>query len=353
MEKPVSSSRLSTKTRKVNKVEKSSGSKKRDRSSGGLAKQRWLLTGILLLVAIAVGGFFLGRSSLVSLLSRYFQPKQPQIAQEIVTTPVVESNKAKIAELESQVKGYELVLQRKPDDRTALTGLIDTKLELAKQGVGSINDTIEPLEKLAKLNPQETKYGILLAQTKQQVGDIEGAATTYRALLESKPGEISALDGLVGLLLEQERPQAAIGLLQDTLENAPKLNEIKTGTIDEVSVRLILGAVYAEQQRYADAIGIYDKAIKSSRDDFRPVLAKAIVLQKQGKNNEAKQLFDAAAQISPSQYRDQIKELASASPSPQVEASPTSPNSSSDAKSTPPKESPNSSPDPENPDQQN
>lgn len=348
MEKPVSSSRLSTKTRKVNKVQKSSVSDKRDRKASGSTKQRWLFSGILLLLAIAVGGFFLGRSSLFPFLSRTFLQEQPQPAPEVATTPAVESNQAKIAELESQVKGYELVLQRKPDDRNALTGLIETRLELARLGVGSIKDTIEPLEKLAKQNPQETKYGILLAQTKQQIGDIEGSATAYRSILESKPGEISALDGLVGLLLEEQRPQAAIGLLQDTLENAPKLNQIKPGTIDEVSVRLILGAIYAQQQRYPEAIGIYDKAIKSSRDDFRPILAKAIVLQKQGKNNDAKPLFDAAAQISPSQYRDQIKELASASTSSEDEASL---KSSPNAKTTQPKESPNSNLDPEKPDQ--
>lgn len=320
MEKPVPSSPLSTSTHNVNRVQKSPVSPKRVRKGFGLAKDRWLLTGVLLLVAIAIGGFFLGRSSLFPLLSRSLKQEQP--SQATTAPSPSESNQAKQAELQAQAKGYELVLQRKPDDRTALIGLIDTRLELVRLGAGSIKDAIEPLEKLASLNSEETKYAVLLAQTKQQIGDMEGAATTYRSILESKPGDIRALDGLVNLLLGQQRPEAAIGLLQDTLENAPKLNQIKPGTIDETSVRLILGAVYDQQQRYPEAIVIYDKAIKGSKEDFRPLLAKAMVLQNQGKNDEAKPLFAAAAQSAPSQYRDQIKQMASAPPPAKAEESP-------------------------------
>ena len=287
-------------------------SQKRDRKPSGKTNNRWLISGVLLLVFIAVGGFFLGRSSLIPLLSNAFKQTQPSGGTKAETA--TESPTAKQAELESQVKGYELVLQRKPDDQTALEGLINTKLELVRLGVVPLKDTIEPLEKLAKLNPEDSKYTILLAQTKQYIGDLEGAAGAYRSILEAKPGDLKALDGLVNLLLDQKRPEAAIGLLQDTLDNAPKLNQIKFGTIDIVSVQLMLGRIYAEQKRYGEAITVYDKAIKTNLDDFRPLLAKAIVLQQQGKNEQAQPLFSTAASLAPAQYKDQIKQLASAPP---------------------------------------
>ncbi|MCL1463749.1 tetratricopeptide repeat protein [Argonema galeatum] len=328
------------------RVQSSPVSQKRVRKSSGEAKQRWLISAVLLLVLIAIGGFLLGRSSLFPFLSKAFQQEQPSAG--TTAAPAVESNKAKQAELETQAKGYELVLQRKPEDRTALQGLIDTRLELVRLGVGSLKDTIEPLEKLAKLNPEQTEYAVLLAQTKQQMGDLEGAATVYRTILESKPADLNALDGLVNLLLDQQRPEAAIGLLQDTLDNASKLNQIKPGTIDEVSIRLMSGRVYAEQQRYDEAIAAYDKAIKGDKDDFRPVLAKAIVLRQQGKNDQAQPLFSSAALLAPAKYKDQINQLASASPAPEE-----SPDSNPDTNSPAPEDSPNSSPDANNGDGQN
>ncbi|NES82146.1 MAG: tetratricopeptide repeat protein [Moorea sp. SIO2B7] len=118
-------------------------------------------------------------------------------------------------QLETEAKGYELVLQRESDNPTALQGLLEVRL---KQG--DLKGAIIPLEKLAKLNSQETDYMILLAQAKQQISDYEGAARGYRAVLASHPGDMNALQGMVSLLLQQNRPEAAIGLLQDTLKTA-------------------------------------------------------------------------------------------------------------------------------------
>ncbi|MBE9225109.1 tetratricopeptide repeat protein [Phormidium sp. LEGE 05292] len=247
-----------------------------------------------------------------------------QEASSARTPASVQTPAGKQEELQAQAKGYQLVLQREPDNETALKGLLFTQLELVRQGVADVNTTIEPLEKLAKLKPENTEYAVLLAQAKQQTGDREGAAKAYRAILESQPGDIKALQGLVSLLLAEGRPEAAIGLLQDTLESAPNLNQIKPNTVNVISVQLMLGQVYAEQGRYADAINVYDNAIKANKEDFRPVLAKALVLQKQGKTDDAKSLFNSAANLAPAQYKDQIVKLASSPPA-AAPAAPTAP----------------------------
>ncbi|NJN92403.1 MAG: tetratricopeptide repeat protein, partial [Leptolyngbyaceae cyanobacterium SL_5_14] len=82
------------------------------------------------------------------------------------------------------------------------------------------------------------------------------------------------------------------------------------GSVDVTSVRLILGKVYAAGERYDEAIAVYEQAIQSDRQDFRPVLAKALVLQAQGKNNEAQPLFTTAASLAPAEYKDPINQLA-------------------------------------------
>ncbi|MCA1995280.1 MAG: tetratricopeptide repeat protein, partial [Coleofasciculus sp. S288] len=173
-----------------------------------------------------------------------------------------------------------------------------------------------------------TDYAVLLAQAKQQTGDREGAAQTYRSILASKPGNLNALQGIVSLLIQQDRPEAAIGVLQDTLKTAPQVNEIQPGTVDISSVQLLLGQVYASQQRFTEAIAIYDEAIKANKQDFRPVLAKALILKEQGRMAEAKPLFTTAVSLAPAQYKDQVKQLSGDAPTPSPAANAPTPTNS-------------------------
>jgi tetratricopeptide (TPR) repeat protein len=262
----------------------------------------------LILIASIVG--FIGFSVLPLIGSVLEQPKpttatSPTSARSPGASPKKE-------ELELQAKGYEAVLQREPDNQTALRGLLETRLALK-----DVKGAIVPLEKLAKLNPAETNYTVLLAQAKQEVGDLEGSAQVYRDILQKQKGNINALDGLVGLLLRQKRPEAAIDLLQSTLKTAPQENQAQPGTIDVASVQLLLGRVYADQKRLPEAIAVYDEAAKVNKEDFRPVLAKAMILQSQGKPEEAKPLFATAENLAPAQFKDQIKQIAAgASPAP-------------------------------------
>lgn len=283
-------------------------------------KRRGLITVAVVLSLIAFLGF-----SLVPILDGILKGSQTNATSTPTPTQTAPSGEKQVQLLQDQVRGYELVLQREPDNVTALRGLLQVRLELIGQGVGDIKDAIPPLEKLAKLNPETTEYGILLAQAKERTNDREGAAGAYRSILASKPGEIKALQGLVNLLLVQQRPEAAIGLLQDTLKAAPAQNQAKPGSIDVTSVQLILGQVYAVQKRYDEAIAIYDESAKANPKDFRPTLAKAIVFKEQGKTDEAKTLFDQASELAPPNYKDQINQLASGTPSPSPAAEKASP----------------------------
>lgn len=263
-------------------------------------KRRGIIIVVMVLALIAFVGFSMG-PLLGSILSNQQAKQQPK------ATPTEASNAAREADLQSQARGYELVLQREPENETALRGLLQAKLQLIQLGKANIKEVISPLTQLAKLHPESVEYSVLLAQAKQYTGDLEGAAQTYRAVLENKPGQIQALQGLVNLQLQQERPEAAIGLLQDTLKAAPQVNQAQPGSIDETSVQLILGQVYAEQKRYEEAIAIYDEAIKTDEQDFRPLLAKALVLKQQGNTEEAEPLFLKASDLAPANFKDQIR----------------------------------------------
>ncbi len=274
---------------------------------------------VMVLALLAFVGF-----SLIPLLGVVFTENSPSTEATSPATPVISAQKQ--AELEAQAKGYELVVQREPQNTTALRGLLETRLKL-----GDIPGAIEPLDQLVKLSPEQTEYAVLLAQAKQQMGDKEGAAQTYRSILASKPGNLDALQGLVSLYIQQERPETAIGLLQDTLKTATPVNDIQPGTVDITSVQLLLGQVYVYEKRFTEAIAIYDEAIKANKQDFRPVLAKAIVLSEQGKTTEAKPLFTTAVSLAPPKYKDQVQQLAQESLTPNSAAATpeATPNSSS------------------------
>ncbi|NJN04675.1 MAG: tetratricopeptide repeat protein [Leptolyngbyaceae cyanobacterium SL_1_1] len=260
-----------------------------------IKRNRWLIVSVLV---VAVAAFL--ALSLLPIFSATTGRRQSENS----TAQSTDTLAAQQEELETRAKGYELVLQREPDNQTALRGLVEARIQLQ-----DIEGVIEPLEKLAELNPDIPDYQVLLGQTKQRVGDLEGAAQSYRAVLTSAPGNMNALQGLVALLIQQERPQAAIGLLQDTLKTADQANQVQAGSIDTTSVQLLLGQIYAEESRFEDAIAIYDQAIKQDAQDFRPLLAKALVLQEQDKKDEAKPLFDNALALAPDQFKDQIQQL--------------------------------------------
>ncbi|MGI8936384.1 tetratricopeptide repeat protein [Leptolyngbya sp. BC1307] len=281
-----------------------------------LKRDSWLVRGVLILavaafVAVPVLFAFNGRSS-----SQQANPSQTQTAADQAT------------KLQGQIDGYTAVLEREPENETALIGLIEAKIAL-----GDLEGTVEPLERLANLRPETPEYAIALAQTKQQLGDLEGAAQVYRRVLTQTPGSVPALEGLVALLISQERSEAAIGLLQDTLTTADQTNELTPGSIDKLSVKLLLGQVYVEQQNYDQALKIYDEAIADAQSatptqpDFRPTLAKALVLQEQGKTTEATALFDQALALTPTQYKDGVQQLIDE----KTGATPTAPSPSGDA----------------------
>ncbi|WP_026104036.1 lipopolysaccharide assembly protein LapB [Anabaena sp. PCC 7108] len=285
-------------------------------------RNRWIVQVVLILAVVAFIGV-----SLLPIITAFNDSES--VAQNTTSTPSSPSSSDQKSKLADEVRGYESVLQREPENQTALKGLLEARLQLlSQQGRGEVKPAdiqavIEPLEKLAKLNPQQSEYGVLLAQAKQQIGDKEGAAQTYRSILAARPGDLKALQGMVNLQLSEKRPEAAIGLLQDTLSASTQANTIQPGSVDVVAVQVLLGSVYAFQKNDTQAISVYDQAIKKDAKDFRPVLAKAMLLKDQGKVDEAKPLFASATALAPAQYKDEINKAAELlTPSPAV--SPTS-----------------------------
>lgn len=203
-----------------------------------------------------------------------------------------------LTKLEAEASGYQKVLEREPNNDTALNGLLEIRLQ-QKDLAGAI----APLTKLAQLHPELSEYRILLAQAEQQLEDYEASAAAYNEVLMEYPGNLYALSGMTNLYLTQEQPERAIALLKKTINSA---NDSIEGSIDKAAVELILGEVYADRERYGEAIALYDELAEANQDDFRPILAKALVLEKQGDLTAAKPILERAYVAAPEAYKDRI-----------------------------------------------
>ena len=84
--------------------------------------------------------------------------------QEIARQDDVPQAASRESTLKQQEKGYELVLQREPNNQVALDGLLKVRLEL-----NDIPGAIEPLKKLVKLNPKREDLIVQLEDLEQQV----------------------------------------------------------------------------------------------------------------------------------------------------------------------------------------
>lgn len=197
--------------------------------------------------------------------------------------------------LQQEALGYQLVIQREPDNQTALKGLLNIRLQQ-----GDLEGVVDPLARLSQLNPDIVDYSLLLAQTQAQLQDYQGAQLTYQKVLQNHPANPMILKNWTDMLITQDKANEAISVVKQQL-NQPNLP-------DKTALQLLLGEIYTSQGKTEEAIAVYNQAITVDKKDFRPVLAKAIILQQQ-KNPSADVLFQQAIELAPVQYKDQIKSL--------------------------------------------
>ncbi|TAE41812.1 MAG: tetratricopeptide repeat protein [Oscillatoriales cyanobacterium] len=109
---------------------------------------------------VSMAGF--AGSTIFGMVSLFSSGLSSQHRQKPVAAVVVSQESL----LAAQERGYETVLQREPQNQTALEGLANVRLEMDDR-VGAI----EPLEKLVKLNGDRADYQALLGKARQKMAE--------------------------------------------------------------------------------------------------------------------------------------------------------------------------------------
>jgi len=107
-----------------------------------------------------------GLVSLVGFSSSMVFAAVPAIKKAFENDTSLQSQAASVeSSLKKQAKGFELVLQREPENKTALSGLVRLRLALKDE-----KGAIAPLEKLVELQPERGDYKVALERLKKGVG---------------------------------------------------------------------------------------------------------------------------------------------------------------------------------------
>ena len=204
-----------------------------------------------------------------------------------------------VEQLQREIDGYQLVLEREPENETALQGLTDDLLQL-----GRVQEAIAPVQQLVALHPERVGLGLELGQLQLQVGQADEGLKTFQDLYASHPTRTDVLKTLVEAELAVGDPNRAIALLEDKLDRGDRW----------VDTSLLLATAYERGDRWVDAMAVYDRLLVSDPDDFRPPFEKALALSNAAKENrdfeEAQRLFQLAEDTAPNETGDRIRAIA-------------------------------------------
>lgn len=154
--------------------------------------------------------------------------------------------------------------------------------------LGRLPESIVLVEDQLTAQPKAWRWRLLLSQLELRNGNSSRAEVHLQQLNRLHPSDPDVLQALALLRLQQGRPQEAINAVQAALKTSGP------------STRVPLGLLLADLQRQsgsgAAALTTYQQLSKDAPGDARPLMAQALLMQEQGKRDQALALLESARQ---------------------------------------------------------
>jgi Flp pilus assembly protein TadD len=206
------------------------------------------------------------------------------------------------ADLEGQLATVEAKLGADPKDLESLEASAVLHFRL-----GDYATAARKLSVLTAARPGDAEAWRVLAEARGAGGDVPGASAAYRRAWEAGGrGSLEVLTGLSAALAADGKEKAAVDELR-ALAADPEVS----GRLGELELGLLLGKAYSQWRGHSgDAVAQYDALAAAHPDDFRPPLAKGLLLRREGREGDAQRYLLQARYLAPAPSKAAVDALA-------------------------------------------
>ncbi|KAJ4908892.1 Tetratricopeptide repeat (TPR)-like superfamily protein [Raphanus sativus] len=193
-----------------------------------------------------------------------------------------------------QEAALEKHLAANPNDLEALQSLMKIKLQSK-----NLDQSVEILNRLISLDPEEQEWRILKAQVQTYGGDFDSATKGFEEVLAKDPLRVEAYHGLVMAYSESESKLSELeGRIGEAIERCKKEDRKK----DFRDFMLLIAQIRVMEGNPSEALRVYQELVKDEPRDFRPYLCQGLIYTLLKKKDEAEKQFEQFRKLVPENH---------------------------------------------------
>ncbi|WCJ28244.1 Tetratricopeptide repeat (TPR)-like superfamily protein [Euphorbia peplus] len=222
----------------------------------------------------------------------------PAIAVPVAPPPATEESTTETAKedvsFEEQERALEEHLAQNPTDTEALRALMEVRIRSRK-----LVEAAEVVDRLIELEPNEDEWPMLKAQIFSYSGDFESARRIYEEILEKDPFRV---EGYHGLVMAGSESGDSLNDVMKRIESAMDKCKKEKKKSDLRDFKLLIAQIRVMEEKYFDALKVYDELVKEEPRDFRPYLCQGIIYTLLRKKEEAEKKFEQFRKLVPKNH---------------------------------------------------
>ncbi|KAK8508399.1 hypothetical protein V6N13_105196 [Hibiscus sabdariffa] len=219
-----------------------------------------------------------------------FQQKPALASLTAMPTVATDTN----VSLHDQEKALQQKLAKNPNDVETLRSLMEVRIKLKK-----LQQSIEVINRLIQLEPQDPEWPMLKAQIHSYAGDFDLAKKEFEDILAKDPDRVEAFHGLVMAYSDSGQK---LKELEKRIEKAMAKCKKENKTKDFRDFKLLIAQIRVIEGKHTEALKVYEALVKEDPKDFRPYLCMGIIYTLLKKKNEAEKQFDKFKKLVPKDY---------------------------------------------------
>ncbi|KAG5253113.1 protein SLOW GREEN [Salix suchowensis] len=182
----------------------------------------------------------------------------------------------------------------KPNDIESLRSLMEVRIKSKK-----LLEAIEVVDRLIELEPNEDEWPLLKSQIYTYSGDFESAKEGFEAVLQKDPLCVEAYHGLV---MANSESGGSLEVVLKRIESAMDKCRKEKKNSDLRDFKLLVAQVRVIEEKYLDALKVYDELVKEEPRDFRPYLCQGMIYTLLRKKDEAEKKFEQFKKLVPKNH---------------------------------------------------